>query len=237
MPDLRYTKAQTSEVVDVDEKERTVKAIITTDRVDSDKEVVVTSGLNFKRFQTNPVVLFMHDGFAPPVGKSLWQKVKKHEVLALTRFAETDFAEEIFQLFLGGFLRAWSIGMDPGTVKVRDVEEADIRKRKDHAGARRFIESADVVEYSAVTVPANEDAVNRAAYEKELAAAYSKGLIKHTAKYITKPEPVVVEEDVIVRAVEIPRVEGNTNVKEVRYTEAELASRVRKRLDFLSGKT
>lgn len=228
MPDLRYAKAVHSEVVDVDEKERTVKAVITTDRVDSDMEVVVTSGLNFDRLRKNPVVLFNHNASAPPIGKSLWQKVKNHEVLALTRFAETDFAEEIFQLFKGGFLRAWSIGMDPGTVKVRNVEEKDVRKRRDHAGARRFLDEADVVEYSAVTVPANEDALNR---------AFSKGLIKHAVKYITKPEPVVIEDETIVRAVKVPRIEGNTIVKEVRYSEAELVSRVRKRLDFLAGKT
>ena len=228
MADLRYTKAQVSEVVDVDEKERTVKAVITTDRVDSDMEVVVTSGLNFDRLRKNPVVLFNHNAGAPPIGKSLWQKVKKHEVLALTRFAETDFAEEIFQLFKGGFLRAWSIGMDPGTVKVRNVEEADVRKRKDHAGARRFLDEADVVEYSAVTVPANEDALNR---------AFDKGMIKHAAKYIAKPEPVVIEEKTIVRAVEVPRIEENVIVREVRYTAAQVKAYVKERADFLYGKT
>ncbi len=228
MAELRYTKAHTSKVVDTDEKERTVKAVISTDGVDSDKEVVVTRGLNFDRFEKNPIVLFNHDASAPPVGKSLWHKVKRREVLALTRFAETDFAEEIFQLFIGGFLRAWSIGMDPGTVKVREAEESDVRKRPDHAGARRFIDSADIVEYSAVTVPANEDALNR---------AFSKGMIKHAAKYITMPEPVVIEEKTIVRAVKVPRIEGNTIVKEVRFSEDVLIRRIGKRMDFLAGKT
>lgn len=155
------TIASVADVVDVDEKERTVKAKISTDSVDSDKEVVLPSGLNLKRFQKNPTVLFMHDPFSL-VGKSLWQKVGKRDVMAKTRFAETPLADEVFQLYVGGFIRGWSVGLDPMTIKRRDMTAVDVRKRKDWAGGLQIIESANMVEYSAVTLPANEDALNRA---------------------------------------------------------------------------
>jgi hypothetical protein len=158
--DLIYTKAAGT-VEDVDEKERTVTSKITTDRVDSDLEVVLTKGLDWSRHLKNRIVLFMHDMFCP-IGKCLWHKPKAREVVAKTRFAEDDFAEKVFQLYAQGFMKAWSLGMDPMTAKRREITPADVRKRSDWAGARAIVESAQVAEYSAVTIPANEDALNRA---------------------------------------------------------------------------
>lgn len=156
-----FTKAEEGEVLEVNEQERTIKAKITTDRVDSDQEVVITSGLKFGRFEKNPVVLFMHDMWAV-VGKSLWQQVTKRAVIAKTRFAETDMAEDVFQLYAGGFLKGWSLGMDWRTIVRRELKTADLKKRPDWAGARSLITSADVIEYSACSIPANPDALNKA---------------------------------------------------------------------------
>lgn len=167
-----YTKAAAIELRtdDVNEQERSVKARISTDRTDSDLEVVLPQGLIWNRFQKNPVVFFMHDPFGLPIGTSMWQKVGKHEVLAKTRFAEHEFADEVFKMFAGGILRGWSLGMDPMSVRRREIRPADVRKRADWAGARYIIEAAEVVEYSAVTIPANEDALSK---------AFSNGLFPH----------------------------------------------------------
>ena len=219
------TKTHVAEVVDVDKEARTVKAIITTDGVDSDKEVVLTSGLNFERFQKNPVVLFMHDATAP-IGKSLWQKVGKRQVMAKTQFATTDLAQEVFKLYEEGILKGWSIGMDPSSMKIRDMEEGDIRKRKEWAAAKRMIESAEVVEYSGVSIPANPDALNR---------AYGKGLIELTEKHFPKLEAVRIGGP-SVHAVEVVRM-GTPIVREKLYTEAEANEFVKKSLDFIRGKT
>ncbi len=218
-------KTHVAEVVDVDVKERTVKAIITTDGVDSDKEVVLTSGLKFDRFQKNPVVLWMHQADVP-IGKSLWQKVGKRQVMAKTQFATTAVAQEVFKLFEEGILKGWSIGMDPSSMKIRDMEEGDVRKRKEWIGAKRMIESADIVEYSAVSVPANPDALNR---------AYGKGLINLTASQFSRPEPVRIE-TVNVRAVEVIRIEA-PEVKAKTYTESEAGAYIKRRLDFVRGLT
>lgn len=173
---------------DVDEKERTVKARISTDRTDSDLDVVLPGGLIWDRFRKNPVVLFMHDPFGLPVGKSLWQKVGKREVVAKTQFAEHEFADEVFKMFVDGILRGWSIGMDPMSARRRDIQPSEIRKRPDWAGARHIIERAEVVEYSVATIPANEDALSK---------AFSKGLFPHVRpvlefrqKGFDKPGPV-----------------------------------------------
>lgn len=169
-----YTKADVSEVIDVDERERTIKSKITTDKVDSDQEVVITSGLKLARYEKNPVVLFMHDPFTV-VGKSLWQKVGKNAIVAKTRFAETELADDVFKLYAGGFLKGWSVGLDWQSVKRRDLEPTDLKKRPDWAGARTVIESAELIEYSAVSIPANPDALNR---------AYAKGMFKTARPWI-----------------------------------------------------
>lgn len=226
---VRAVKAHTGKIVGVDEKERTITSIITNDEVDSDKEVVLAKGLDFKRHEKNPVVFFMHDAMKAPVAKCVWQKLSRNhkERVAKTQMAETEFAEELFQLYLGDFLRGFSIGMDPGTMKIREIEEADVRKRKEWAGAKRIIESASVIEYSLVTIPANEDA---------LTLAYSKGLIKHTAKHLPRPAPPVRIETVNVRAVETIRI-ATPEVKPKRYTQAESDAYIKRRLDFVRGLT
>ena len=238
-------KTHVAAVVDVDEKERTVKAVITTDDVDSDKEVVLTKGLNFERFQKNPVVLFMHDAKAP-IGTSLWQKGCRRKVEAKTRFATTELGDEILKLYAEGILKGWSIGMDPSSMKMRDIEESDIRKRAEWAGAKRIIESAEIVEYSAVSIPANADALNR---------AYGKGLISLTKDYFPGPDVMRIGdprlrvskmvtiplsparvEPVAVKAKPRIRIAAPT-ANEKLYTEAEVKEFVKNRLDFIRGVT
>lgn len=171
--------------VEVDERERTVTSIITTDRVDSDKEIVVPKGLDLKRHNKNPVVFFMHDAKVV-VGKSLWKKLisNDREMLSKTQFAELDFADEVYQLVKGDFIRGWSVGMDPATAQVRDVTEKDCRRRPDWTGARSMVVKAELLEYSVATIPANPDALNR---------AHDEGLIKFTKQYL--PCGVVVTAD------------------------------------------
>ncbi len=169
-----YTKVSAGEMLDVDKGERTIKSKITSDRVDSDQEVVITSGLKLERFHKNPVVLFMHDPYTV-VGKSLWQKIGKNSIVASTRFAQTELAEDVFQLYAGGFLKGWSIGMEWQSIERRDLKPGDLKKRPDWAGARSVITSAEIIEYSAVSIPANPDALNR---------AYAKGMFKTARPWI-----------------------------------------------------
>lgn len=158
---------------EVDENDRTIKSIITTDCVDRDCEVVVTTGLNFEAFRKNPVVLFDHDA-SKVIGKSCWQRRDKGQVLAKTRFATTELAEEIFQLVKGGFLKAISIGMDFMTLKRREITMEDIKSHSEWEDAHTVIESADVLEYSFVAIPSNPEA---------MVVAEQKGLIRHTKDY------------------------------------------------------
>jgi len=153
--------------------ERAVIARITTATVDRDKDVVLPAGVDLKDFRKNPVVLFGHDGQRYPVGTVPNGGFEKNTdgITAKVEFAERPDtlpdevewpADTVLSLFQQGVLRAFSIGF---TVQSwRDATEKDKRKFGDDA--ERIIEKWTLLEFSVVTVPANQDA---------LAVAVSKG--------------------------------------------------------------
>ncbi len=145
----------------VNEKERSIVSVISTESVDRDRDVVLSSGLDVSSLKSNGVVLYMHDP-CTVIGKVLWVKKEPGRVIAKTRFANTDFATEVFNLYKDGFMRGWSIGMDPDTMRRREPRPEEIRRNPEWANARWIVEKAEVIEYSAVSIPANREALNKA---------------------------------------------------------------------------
>lgn len=163
--------------VQVDEDTRTIRGVITSEDIDRDGEVVLTKGLDLENFQKNPVVLFMHDPFAV-IGKSTFQKTRKrqgrNEMFADTVFAETTLAQEVFELSKGEFLRGISIGMNFRSMERRAPTPKEIKSRPELAEAEAIIEKAEMIEFSFVSIPANQEA---------LTTAVNKGFIKETERH------------------------------------------------------
>lgn len=155
-------KVFTSEIKSIDEKENTLTAYISTDTIDRMKEVLDPKGVDVSQYRKNPVVLWAHDYEKPPIGKALWVKRDGQGILSKVKFATTSFAQEIFQLYKEGFLKAFSVGFIP-----RETEDGDGEKQP-----RRTYKKWELLEYSAVPVPANPDA---------LALAIQKGVLKTEA--------------------------------------------------------
>jgi HK97 family phage prohead protease len=130
---------------------RTLEVTLATPRRDRQGDIVEPDGLDFTHFLKNPVVLWAHDLAAPPVGRVLSVRKEPGRIGATILFAETRFAKEVFELYAGGFLRAWSLGFLP-------------KRWERLPGTRRGfrIREAEVVEVSAVPVPANPEALTRA---------------------------------------------------------------------------
>ncbi|KKL89162.1 hypothetical protein LCGC14_1917430 [marine sediment metagenome] len=120
--------------IDVDDEGRAVTGVITSEIVDRDGEVVMVKGLDVEQFNKNPVVLFMHDAKAV-IGRSIWLKAQRRQgvnrILAKTKFADTDIANEVFELIKGDFLRGFSIGLSHHGMELKDVTPADVRKNPD----------------------------------------------------------------------------------------------------------
>jgi phage head maturation protease len=167
--------------IKIDEEKRTIDGVISTEAIDRDNEVVVARGLDLTDYHKNPVVLFMHDPYCV-IGKcNDGPKLRKRggmtEMVATTKFAETDLANEVFELAKGEFLRGISIGMAPYSVDRSPPEPKEIRKRPELASVRYMIRKAELAEFSFVTVPANPDA---------LTTAVGKGFIKRTEPYFER---------------------------------------------------
>lgn len=157
----------------VDRDSRTVVGIVSTDALDRDFEVILPDALNWDLFHRNPVVLWMHD-LSRPIGRSLWVKRDSGRTVAKTQFSGSPQASELFELYAEGYLKGWSVGMDPMTIRRRTPTESEIVQNPGYADARYVIHSAHVAEYSAVTIPSNPEALTK---------AWRKGMIRETEAF------------------------------------------------------
>lgn len=152
-------KVFNSEIKGIDEKTHTLTAFVSTGARDRMDEVLSPNGADLKSFKKNPVVLWAHNYSQPPIGKALWIKREGEGIVSKVQFANTEFAQEVFNLYKDGFMKAFSVGFIP-----KEHEDGDGKK-----SPRRTYNKWEMLEYSAVPVPANPEA---------LALAISKGVLK-----------------------------------------------------------
>lgn len=154
-------RAATSETKTIDAEQGTIDFMITTPDVDAWGDIVVPTGMDNSRFRKNPVVQWNHDYWSPPVARSLREEASDAGVSATAMFARdvSEFAAQIFNLYVGKFLNAVSIGFWPLKMEKRYEERED--------GGSSFIgyEFLEwrLLEYSPVPIPANENALVMAA--------------------------------------------------------------------------
>jgi len=137
----------------IDEEKRLIDFTISTDREDRYGDSVQVNGWQLAEYKRNPVVLFAHNNYIPPVGQSI--KIWKDTALKSTcEFMDRDtspFAYSIFRMYVGRYLRAVSVGFIP--IKWEYIEDDD----KNITGYR-FLKQ-ELLEYSCVPIPANPDAL------------------------------------------------------------------------------
>jgi hypothetical protein len=136
----------------------TVRSVITTIDPDRAGDVVIPTGLqNADEFLLNPVVLWAHNRTQfPPIGVCEWLDIQPRRIVAQTRFARgVPFAEDVFRLFEQGVLRGWSIGFVPRKARRLPATAPGVAP-----GLR--VEEWDLLEYSAVPIPENPEAVTLA---------------------------------------------------------------------------
>jgi HK97 family phage prohead protease len=137
-----------------DPKDRTLEFVGSTADVDRYGDVIEVEGWDLKNYKKNPVFLWTHDYKQPPVGKAV--KVGKTEkgLLFQVKFPtleEYAFADTIYKLYLGGYLRATSVGF-------RDLEREPITDKEGRQTGFRY-KKQELYELSAVPVPANPNAL------------------------------------------------------------------------------
>lgn len=145
----------------VDIEQGIFEAMISTESVDREGDIVRATGAKLANFLKNPVVLWAHNYYEPPVARALSVEIIPGEGLkSRFQFPEWDTnpqADVIRRLWSGGFLNATSIGFIP--IKSKPIDED---KNEDvWWGPRDYVEW-ELIEYSIVPVPANQDALRLA---------------------------------------------------------------------------
>ncbi len=141
-----------------------VTFVLSTDEVDRHGDVVSADGWRLEAYRENPVLLWAHDYRHPAIGRAVSVWSEPHRLLAKVEFAPSAFAQEVAALYASGFQWGVSVGFRP----IRWEERRDSR-----SGALvglRYLEQ-ELLEVSAVPVPANRSALRRGVEEADGMAA------------------------------------------------------------------
>jgi len=182
----------------VDEEKLQITHTVNTKTLDRYGTVVLPKGADVTKFQQNPVVLWLHnmDETLPkiPIARCVQMDVQEDAIVVTTEFNRNDpLAVKVFQAYKDGFLHAWSIGFIPQRfTEITPENQEEVNKQyglslklstEDFAAAGMWglwvIHQWELLEYSAVPVPGNPDALNydaeEAAFTRELV---TRGLVE-----------------------------------------------------------
>lgn len=141
---------------------RKVRYVLSDGSVDRMADSINPNGWQLDEIRRNPVVLFSHKSDEPPIGKLSGLQVVNGKLMGDVEFADAEtygFADVIFRLVKGGYLRAGSVGFIP--------IEWKFTTDQGRKGGVDFVKQ-QLLEFSITPIPANPNA---------LSEARSKGLI------------------------------------------------------------
>lgn len=148
------------EVKSIDKENHTLTMVASTQDVDRHGDTIIQSGWILDQFAKNPVILNSHryddatEVIANATRTEIVGKGKRSKLEQDWRFAveENPKAKIIFDLYAAGFLHASSVGFIP----------REFKEEKDGSTDWWTIEKAELLEVSAVSVPANAMALAKA---------------------------------------------------------------------------
>ena len=123
-------------------------AIASTENKDRVGDIVKADGWDLKNFKKNPVLLFAHKYNEAPIGLAKNIKIEKNQLVFEPIFHDiTQLAREVKAMFLADppIMRAFSVGFLPKKFNDEDYH---------------IIEEQELLEISAVPVPANAEALS-----------------------------------------------------------------------------
>lgn len=134
--------------------EMRLRVTISTKGRDRHGDILEPGGAQVAAFLKNPVVLWAHEHRSLPIGRVTGLTRDGESLKAEVSFADTAFAREVYGLYETGFLKAWSVGFLPLEWEVLEDEEGRFEGY--------HVRSWELVELSAVPVPANPEALTEA---------------------------------------------------------------------------
>jgi HK97 family phage prohead protease len=217
----------------IDQEKRQAIFIFSDGLEDRHGDSLNPQGWKVENYMKNPVVLFGHNYRDLPVGKTVktWVENGK-QLLGLIEFATHEFAEDVWQLVVGEFLNAGSVGFIP--------------LKWDETGEYTFAEM-ELLEYSIVPVPANPRALGKKELElyKSLEERTSYQLLKEentnpeeSEKPLTPKEVAELVQKSVTEALEANKKAEEEAIKkqleeDSEKAKAEAAATVRRQLEAL----
>lgn len=185
-------------VRNVDEQKYRITHVINTKALDRYDTVVLPKGCAAEQYLKNPVVLWLHNTdksvVQVPIGKCVELSIGEDEIVTTTEFNPNDpLAVKVFQAYRDGFMRAWSIGFMPKSFEeITPVNYAQIKEKynlpnlnitQEEFEKKAFwgiwvISEWELLEYSAVPVPGNPEALSDEDVEKFSRELVTRGIIE-----------------------------------------------------------
>lgn len=135
---------------------RTKRFVFSDATVDHSDDSIDPKGWSLGIFKRNPVALFSHMSWDPPIGRASNVSVQNDKLVGDIEFATADvyeFADTIYRLVDGGFLKAVSVGFKP--------DEWVFTSDKNRPYGIDF-KKQTLLEISVCPVPCNPNALNEA---------------------------------------------------------------------------
>ncbi len=153
----------------IDMGKRTMVATLAAPVLCHNDTVLWPKGIGLSTYQANPIVLWSHMSFLPPIGKNLWIKHSDGCLVGKTQFAKRPASHEgewladvILDLYDQDILRAVSVGVRTDEQFFgKDITKTH-RKLPGVEHADRFVSKSELLEYSCCTVPMNPGALKHA---------------------------------------------------------------------------
>jgi hypothetical protein len=152
-----------------DDENRCFTAIGSTPVVDRQGDVVEQDGWDLENFKNNPVIPWAHDYYQPPIARATSVGVSDGVLQFVCQFPPEGlypFADTIWNLYRNQFMFAFSVGFIP-----EEPEEG-------YSWDGNTFAKCELLEISAVVVPANPQALALAAKMGVIDTAQTKQLIK-----------------------------------------------------------
>jgi len=155
----------------IDRENRTMVIIATERIMDRDGDIIEPLGADVKNYMLNPVILAFHDLRRPPIAKALDITIDEQRVTMTIQFKNTGEAVEIFNDYVDGFMNTWSMGFvakRDAITEIWDDNNAENGKRL----LGYHVKEWELIEVSAVPVPANPMAITRSKTLKKFFSSY-----------------------------------------------------------------
>lgn len=164
-----------AEIRSLNDQKRTITFASSTEATDRYGDIIRVKGWDFAAYKKNPVFLWGHRQSDPPIGKcvSIHTESDPPALVQEIEFATKEiypWADTIYKLYKGGFLKAVSVGFLP----LEDPQPIIDEKTGDRTGEE--FTRQELLELSAVSVPANPEALGRAVTKGIISEEQRKGL-------------------------------------------------------------